>query len=152
MKKILTLCLYQQGGQLLLGRKKRGFGLNKWNGFGGKVQAQESIEQAARREMMEECALEIESMDNRGLLQFTFEDGTNDLEVHVFAVTQVRGQPRETEEMEPCWFSIEQLPFDQMWADDVYWMPLFLKGNHFAGEFHFKNSEQLLTHHIWEVE
>jgi len=31
--------------------KKRGFGQGKWNGFGGKVEPNESIEQAAIREM-----------------------------------------------------------------------------------------------------
>jgi len=28
---------------MLLGLKKRGFGKDKWNGFGGKVEANESI-------------------------------------------------------------------------------------------------------------
>lgn len=39
--KLLTL--------VLLGMKKRGFGAGKWNGFGGKVQPGETIEEAARR-------------------------------------------------------------------------------------------------------
>ncbi len=34
---------------ILLGLKKRGFGSGKWNGFGGKVEANESIEEAAKR-------------------------------------------------------------------------------------------------------
>lgn len=39
--KLLTL--------VLLGMKKRGFGAGKWNGFGGKVQPGETIEEAARQ-------------------------------------------------------------------------------------------------------
>ena len=47
--KLLTLVLVVQPGRVLLGMKKRGFGEGKWNGFGGKVQSGETIEEAARR-------------------------------------------------------------------------------------------------------
>lgn len=47
--KLLTLVLVVQPGRVLLGMKKRGFGAGKWNGFGGKVQPGETIEEAARR-------------------------------------------------------------------------------------------------------
>lgn len=44
-----TLVLLVQPPRVLLGLKKRGFGAGLWNGFGGKVQAGESVEAAARR-------------------------------------------------------------------------------------------------------
>ncbi|KAG2456217.1 8ODP triphosphatase, partial [Polypterus senegalus] len=47
--KLLTLVLVVQPGRVLLGMKKRGFGAGRWNGFGGKVQPGETIEQAAKR-------------------------------------------------------------------------------------------------------
>lgn len=47
--KLLTLVMVVQPGRVLLGMKKRGFGVGRWNGFGGKVQAGETIEDAARR-------------------------------------------------------------------------------------------------------
>lgn len=47
--KLLTLVLVVQPGRVLLGMKKRGFGAGKWNGFGGKVQPGETIEDGARR-------------------------------------------------------------------------------------------------------
>ncbi len=47
--KILTLVLIKKLTEVLLGYKKRGFGVHKWNGFGGKVNASESIEEAAVR-------------------------------------------------------------------------------------------------------
>lgn len=48
-RKILTLVLIKKLNEVLLGYKKRGFGVNKWNGFGGKVNVNESIEEAAIR-------------------------------------------------------------------------------------------------------
>ncbi|MCO5556826.1 hypothetical protein L7F22_010379 [Adiantum nelumboides] len=49
-KKLLTLAIVNRGGQVLLGLKKRGFGEGYYNGFGGKVEVGETIEEAARRE------------------------------------------------------------------------------------------------------
>ena len=39
----------QRPSEILLGYKKRGFGARKWNGFGGKVEIGETIEEAAKR-------------------------------------------------------------------------------------------------------
>ena len=47
--KLLTLLFVLKPGQVLLGLKKRGFGEGRWNGFGGKVQPDETIEEAAIR-------------------------------------------------------------------------------------------------------
>ena len=47
--KLLTLVFLLKSPQVLLGYKKRGFAQGRWNGFGGKVEPSESIEQAAVR-------------------------------------------------------------------------------------------------------
>ena len=47
--KLLTLVMIIKNDQLLLGMKKRGFGANRWNGFGGKVEIGETILEAATR-------------------------------------------------------------------------------------------------------
>lgn len=47
--KLYTLVLVMQPQRILLGMKKRGFGAGLWNGFGGKVQLGETVEQAAKR-------------------------------------------------------------------------------------------------------
>jgi len=40
--------------------------------------------------------------------------------------------------MKPRWFKIEEIPFDQMWPDDKYWLPLLLDGKNFRGKFYFE--------------
>lgn len=63
MKKLFTLCIIHQHPKILLGMKKRGFGAGRWNGFGGKVSAAETIEDAARREIREEAGIEVLNLD-----------------------------------------------------------------------------------------
>ena len=47
--KLYTLVFVADASRILLGMKKRGFGVGRWNGFGGKVDPGESIEAAAKR-------------------------------------------------------------------------------------------------------
>ena len=52
--------------------KKRGFGVDKWNGFGGKRQGQETMAECASRELEEESGLKVAAskLDLRGFIQF----------------------------------------------------------------------------------
>ena len=47
--KLYTLALIRNNDNILLGMKKRGFGVGRWNGFGGKVHSGETILEAAKR-------------------------------------------------------------------------------------------------------
>lgn len=153
MRKILTLTLVVRDGRVLLGMKKRGFGMGRWNGFGGKVQEGETIEQAARRETEEECGVGITEMEKVGIHEFEFENSRGDiLEVHVFRVDAWTGEPVETEEMRPQWFDIEEIPYKEMWPDDIYWFPLFLAGKKFRTKFLFGEGDVVLEKNLQEVE
>ena len=139
-RKLLTLCLIHDHPRILLGMKKRGFGAGRWNGFGGKVQEGETIEEAAARELREECGIEADpttGLEKRGILLFEFSGSEDFLEVHIFKVMKYDGEPAESEEMKPQWFFVDQIPFAQMWSDDLYWLPLFIKGRKFKGRFLF---------------
>lgn len=138
--KLLTLCFIHEHPRLLLGMKKRGFGAGRWNGFGGKVQEGESIEDGAVRELREECGIEADpgDLEKYGIIEFEFRnDPGKVLEVHVFKAHTHRGEPAESEEMRPQWFYVDEIPFRDMWSDDPYWLPLFIKGRKFRGRFVF---------------
>jgi 8-oxo-dGTP diphosphatase / 2-hydroxy-dATP diphosphatase len=138
MKKILTLVLIERGGMLLLGMKKRGFGEGRWNGFGGKLEGTETIEEAAKREVLEEVGVEVIELEQAGLLTFSFEsDQDLLLEVHVFKTCIFSGEPVETEEMKPQWFLFDAIPYSEMWPDDEFWLPKVLAGKCVQGTFHF---------------
>ncbi|KAK3725005.1 hypothetical protein QZH41_017485, partial [Actinostola sp. cb2023] len=95
--KILTLVLVHNTTKVLLGMKKRGFGVGRWNGFGGKVEANETIMEGAKRELQEECCLHAKSLAEVGILLFEFVGDPVILEVHVFRTEEYQGEPTETE-------------------------------------------------------
>jgi len=137
--------------RVLLGLKKRGFGQGKWNGFGGKVEAGETVAQAATRELYEEAGIMARAVEKRGVMDFTFEVAVAPFAIHVFAVNSFAGEPRETGEMQPQWFALSEIPYEAMWADDRHWLPLLLAGKSFAGSFHFRDAEALLKVQVREV-
>ena len=152
MKKILTLCIIHQHPQILLGMKKCGFGKGRWNGFGGKVKKGESIEEAAKRELFEEAGLTVKNIQRLGIVDFGWQDKTDDLEVHIFKASNFSGEPIESNEMSPKWFNINEIPFNSMWQDDKHWLPLFLENKKFRGRFVFDNLDNILDYSLNEVE
>ena len=151
MKKILTLCIIHQHPKILLGMKKRGPGEGKWNGFGGKVEKGETIEEGAMREMREESGIEICKMNKLGILEFEYQDGSGNMEVHIFDVEEFTGSPMESEEMKPKWFFVDKLPYNQMWSDDRYWLPMFLNRKRFEGKFVFNESNEIVDYCFDEI-
>jgi 8-oxo-dGTP diphosphatase/2-hydroxy-dATP diphosphatase len=148
--KLLTLVLIYNRTHVLLGMKKRGFGVGRWNGFGGKVQEGESLENAARRELLEEANVTVSSLEEIGVLTFEFVGEPDLMEVHVFKSQQYEGQPQESEEMRPQWFDQNCIPYKEMWPDDILWYPLFLAGKKFKGYFKFEGHDTILDYTLAE--
>lgn len=152
MNKIMNLVFVERNDEVLLAMKKRGFGAGRWNGFGGKVQGEETIEEAAIREAKEEGCIEVKNLEKFGIMTFIFENDPVTLEVHFFKTHDYSGTPTETEEMKPQWFKKDKIPFESMWPDDPYWFPLFLKNKKFEGKILFKDKDTITKTEIKEVE
>ena len=135
-----TLCFVVQDSSILLGFKKRGFGQGKYNGFGGKVEADESTEDAVIRELYEEAGIRVQkdSLVKAAELTFYFsaKEQWNQV-VHVYLVRKWENAPMESEEMSPRWFAFSDIPYTQMWKDDSYWLPQILAGKKVQGTFTF---------------
>lgn len=132
--------------EILLIRKKRGFGAGKINGPGGKLDPGETALASAVRETYEELGVRALDADLRGELHFQFQDGFS-LHCAVFLARKFEGEARETDEAVPLWTPLDAIPYDKMWADDRYWLPLLLRGDKFAGFFEF-DGEKLISRRI----
>jgi len=149
----MTMCLAYEPPYILLAMKKRGFGAGRWNGYGGKVKEGESVEESGVREIEEESGIKVSRLEKMGIINFEFQTDPGDiLEVHFFHILDYKGEAIETEEMRPKWFDIEKLPYNKMWPDDRYWMPIFLRGEKFKGRIYFKDQNTILEEKIRIVE
>ena len=85
----VTLCFLLRDDEICLAMKKRGFGVGKWNGIGGKVQDGETIEEAAVRELYEEVGVraDIADLKNVGNIKFYFNERPDwNQRMHVYFV------------------------------------------------------------------
>lgn len=148
--KNMTLIFLHRGDEILLAQKKRGFGMGRWNGAGGKLEPEETIEQALVRECQEEIGVKPSIYHQVAELKFNayMKGEWVDLIVHVFMCDEWDGEPIETEEMRPQWFKKDNIPYDDMWQDDRYWLPLVLEGKYVKGIFTFDKDDNLLEHSV----
>jgi len=127
------------------------FGGGKWNGLGGKIGAGESPEQACIREVLEESGLQISNLRYHGVLKFWFGRASEPIIVYVFSTRSFEGQPREGREGILRWIDFDEIPYEEMWEDDRYWLPVLMEGKHFNGEFHFNDEGNTLLRHKLEI-
>lgn len=149
-QKIVTLAFVYEPSRVLLGMKKRGFGMGKWNGFGGKIEPGETMLEAAARELFEESGVRALEIKPAGFIHFDLGGRDFTMEVNLFRIMRHEGKPEETEEMKPQWFHYDDIPYDKMWADDKFWLPDFLKGKDIKGSFKL-DAENRIIHHELET-
>lgn len=138
-----TLCFLLRRtttAEVLLGWKKTGFGRGKYNGFGGKLLPGESFVEGAVREVWEEAGVQVDPDDlvHGGELWFIYPgDPQNNHHARVYTTEVWLGEPRETPEMRARWFTFANVPYEQMWQDDIYWLPTVLSGGTIHAEVLF---------------
>ncbi len=150
--KVMTLAFLLKENEICLAMKKRGFGEGNWNGYGGKVGEGETVAAAAVREIKEESGVEVNERDlfEIALTDFIFEDGKH-LLVHTYVTRVWVGEPIETEEMRPRWYTFDAIPYDLMWADDIHWLPRVLKGEKLRGTVYFNTDGETIKDMEWKV-
>lgn len=147
-----TLLLLRKEDKILLAMKKRGFGTGKYNGIGGKIEKGETPEIAMVREAEEEIFITPIEYNKVGIVEFIeiYKGKKVNMLFHLYIATKWEGEPKESEEMKPEWFEISQIPYDKMFQDDKYWLPLILDGKKIKAFFEFDEEWNLLSHEITE--
>jgi 8-oxo-dGTP diphosphatase len=124
--------------EVLLGFKKAGFGAGRWVGLGGHIEDGEEPAEAAAREVNEESGLTVSGLVHMASLNFVFPARPSwNQTADVFVTSDFDGEAAESDEVIPQWFGIDALPFDEMWDDARYWMPLVLAGERVCADITF---------------
>lgn len=147
-----TLVFLLEDDRILLAMKKRGFGKDRWNGAGGKLEPGETPEEAGIRECQEEIGITPLELDKVAYHEFVFPNGTTNVVTYVYVCRAWDGKPTETDEMAPQWFDINDIPYDTMWQDDILWLPAVLHGNKLRCRFTFDERDHMLDARINLVE
>ncbi len=149
-----TLLLIVKENKILLARKKRGFGEGKLNGVGGKQQEGETIDETMVRETVEEIGVVPKNYNKMAIINFDeFVKGERtNVEMNIYLASDYDGKIQESDEMSPEWFSLDQIPFNQMFADDSFWLPEILKGNKLTGSFVYDENFIILDKKLKIVE
>lgn len=158
-KAIPAVLVYPRcGGDWLMihrtGKKPGDAHQGKWNGLGGKCEADESPLETARREVLEEAGLDLPASAFRalGVLQFpNFKPARReDWIVFVFSAEVAdKALAHDCPEGELHWIpksSVLSLP---LWAGDQHFLPLVLAGRSFMGTFWYKDGQ--VARHWLEV-
>ena len=133
---------------LLIAHKKTGFGAGKVVGPGGKVEENEEIKVSAVREMKEELGVTIRPKDLERIAKLNFSFPAKpewDLIVYVYVADRWQGEPNGGREVDPFWASVDQIPYDRMWADDAEWLPQALAGKRVIGTFVYNDDNETLA-------
>lgn len=138
-------------GRILLGLKNRGFGKGYYNAFGGKLEQDETPDKCACRELEEETQIIVPQQVMRrskvGIQRYTFQKSHITMIMHLYHVDlcdvqrwKFQSNNENTtddvfdvvgcDEITPQWFNdYDDIPYDQMFADDSLWLPILLSSS-----------------------
>lgn len=126
--------------------------LAKYNGLGGKMQANEDVLSCMRREILEEAGVECLKIILRGTINWTGfgPDGENWLGF-IFRIDNFKGVPfTANDEGTLSWVAIEAMDTLPMWQGDRYFLPLVFDDNPkiFHGYMPYQNGTPVSWHYV----
>ncbi len=146
---VLVLIWNRGVDEVLLIHKKRGLGQGKVNFPGGRLEAGEGWEAAARRETLEEVGLNVGDLSECAEHRFQFTDGYG-LLVKAFLSVEWSGHLTETPEAQPFWCPRSAIPYPSMWADDPIWVPRVFEGFYVRARWFFERDRMLGSQVEWD--
>jgi 8-oxo-dGTP diphosphatase len=136
--------------EVLLGRKKTGFGRGKIVAVGGHVEAGETPAEAAAREVREESGIHVlpAALTAAADLTFLFPARPDwDMTVAIFTADAWSGEAVESGELAPQWFEAAALPYELMWDDAPLWLPRVLAGERLRASFSYAEDNETVASH-----
>jgi ADP-ribose pyrophosphatase YjhB (NUDIX family) len=144
-----NLCVITRKGpkglEVLLGKGKRNIVRGKWVCPGGKIRKGEGRRDSVIREVQAECGLRLRRLRKVGVIQVYRQDLDTLLIVHTYTSSNFSGKLRSAAEMKPKWFSVDRLPWKNMWPDDKLCLPPIFNGWRVSGEFVLANADAMIS-------
>jgi len=146
MKETTLVFLLNDQNQVLLWMKKRGHGEGKRNGFWWKLINNETIFDAAIRELQEESGISIQPSDltRWWVVYFVFPDSPEKDQKCAVFLGKYSGWFEESEEMSPMWWNIDEIPYDKMRDSDRVRLSKLLNWEAFEIKFKIDNNEKTI--------
>ena len=148
--KLATLCYVRQDNRtLMIHRIKKPDDMHqgKWNGLGGKLEAGESPEQCAVREIAEESGLQVTGLELKGILTFPAFDEIEDWYCFVFVARAFSGELIESSEGILRWVPDGELLSLNLWEGDRIFLPWLDREGIFSARFVYEHG-QLVSHGV----
>ena len=138
-----VLCYIQKDGKtLMLHRIKKENDVNKgkWNGVGGKIEFNESPEDAVKREALEETGLEIEPT-LKGIVTYPKTNNDEFCMAFVFTAKPLGGELIECNEGNLEWIKDSEINKLNIWKGDHLFLPLLKKKGFFSIKITYDKEE-----------
>ena len=148
--KLATLCYIRRDQHTLMVhriKKANDMHQGKWNGLGGKMEAGETPEECAMREIYEETGLRVEDPVLKGILTFPGFANDEDWYAFVFIATQFTGELIDSPEGTLRWVPDDELLKLNLWEGDRVFIPWLERPDFFSGKFLYKDG-QLVMHSV----
>ncbi len=132
-------------------KKKNDLNANKWIGVGGKKESNESIDECAIRETLEETGLLIHTLDFRGIIHFEYENKESE-EIYVYTSNDFTGELTTTCEGTLFWIQKDKILDLPLWEGDKIFLKYLLqeKKERFQLKLVYDSNDQLIHYELGE--
>ena len=133
-------------------KKEGDYNKDKWIGVGGKFEPQESPEECARRETLEETGFTVGRMDYRGIVTFVYKDITEYM--HLFTSDDFSGTMRVCDEGDLEWVEINRVCDLPIWeGDKIFFRLMEKKVPFFSVKLVYNDKGELIGHdeHVYGI-
>jgi 8-oxo-dGTP diphosphatase len=147
--KMTVLCYIQKEDSTLMlhrTKKQNDISQGKWNGCGGKIEHNESPEDAVKREALEETGLKIEPI-LKGIVTYPQTNNDEYLMAFVFIAKKFSGELIECNEGDLEWVKNLELTKLNLWEGDRLFLPLLEKEGFFSAKITY-NKDKVIDSQI----
>lgn len=145
-----TLCYLKRDGKTLMvhrTKKANDMHMGKWNGLGGKLEAGETPEECAIREIQEESGLRVTEPILKGILTFPGFANDEDWYAFIFLAHKFEGDLIDSPEGTLKWVHDNDLLDLNLWEGDRIFIPWLEQPHFFSGKFVYVDG-QLSEHEV----